>query len=112
MCSSACRQAALYARSEFERVLHYLRPATEGWQTKAFNSSALKGEGVDAIWSVVTKFDEITAVYGKATEKANAHDYIQACLLIGIARNNLKDALDFAVSVARIYYILFCEIQF
>ena len=58
------RQAALYARSEFERVLHYLRPATEGWQTKAFNSSALKGEGVEAIWSVISKFDEITRASG------------------------------------------------
>jgi len=60
----AGRQAALYARSEFERVLHYLRPATEGWQTRAFNSSALKGEGIEDIWSVVMKFHEVTRVSG------------------------------------------------
>lgn len=60
----AGRQAAMYARSEFERVLHYLRPATEGWQSRAFNTSALKGEGIDSIWSVVTKFDEMTRASG------------------------------------------------
>ncbi len=60
----AGRQAALSARSEFERVLHYLRPATEGWQTRAFVSSALKGEGIDSIWSVVGKFDELTRASG------------------------------------------------
>ncbi|MCP4292986.1 MAG: methylmalonyl Co-A mutase-associated GTPase MeaB, partial [bacterium] len=54
------KQAALTARSEFERVLHYLRPATEGWQTHAFNASALKEEGIEEIWRVVTRFDEIT----------------------------------------------------
>jgi GTPase len=58
------RQAALSARSEFERVLHYLRPATEGWQTRAFNSSALNNEGVQEIWSVVKKFDELTRASG------------------------------------------------
>ena len=45
---------------------------------------------------VKPKFDEIAQAYSNACEKADGHDYVQACLLIGIARNNLKDALDFA----------------
>jgi LAO/AO transport system kinase len=57
-------RAAQHARSEFERVLHYLRPATEGWQTRAFNCSALKDEGIDSIWSVVMKFHEVTRASG------------------------------------------------
>jgi len=57
-------QAAQLARSEFERVLHYLRPATEGWQTGAFNASALKNEGIDEIWSVINKFDSMTRQSG------------------------------------------------
>ena len=36
-------EAARRARSEFERVLHYLRPATEGWSTGAFTCSAARG---------------------------------------------------------------------
>ncbi len=57
-------QAAQLARSVFERVLHYLRPATEGWRTGAFNASALKGAGVDEIWAVVEKFDALTRASG------------------------------------------------
>ncbi len=52
--------AARSARSEFERVLHYLRPATEGWVTGAFNCSSATGEGVMEMWAVVEKFAELT----------------------------------------------------
>jgi LAO/AO transport system kinase len=52
--------AARRARSEFERVLHYLRPATEGWSSGAFQCSAATGEGVMAMWAVVEKFAELT----------------------------------------------------
>jgi len=50
------RQAAENARSEFERVLHYLRPATEGWTTPALLASAGTGEGVDELWGTVEEF--------------------------------------------------------
>lgn len=50
------RRRALAARVDYERILHYLRPATEGWQTKAYTCSALSGEGIDDIWSVVCEF--------------------------------------------------------
>ena len=53
-------QAATLARAEFERVLHYVRPATDGWQTRAFGSSARTGEGVGDIWAVVERYVEIT----------------------------------------------------
>ena len=52
--------AARRARSDFVRVLHYLRPATEGWSTGAFNCSAATGEGIMEIWAVVEKFAELT----------------------------------------------------
>ncbi len=56
--------AAKRARSEFERVLHYLRPATEGWTTGAFNCSAATGEGVPEMWAVVEKFASLTRKSG------------------------------------------------
>ena len=52
--------AARSARSGFERVLHYLRPATEGWTTGAHLSSAVTGEGIMELWGVVEKFTELT----------------------------------------------------
>jgi len=53
-------RAAEYARSEYERALSFLRPATEGWQTRAFAGSALTGEGIPEIWQVVLRFQEKT----------------------------------------------------
>ena len=50
------RTAAETARAEFERVLHYLRPATPGWRTRAVLCSALRGEGVAELWDMITEF--------------------------------------------------------
>jgi LAO/AO transport system kinase len=58
------QQAAEMARSEFERVLHYLRPATEGWTTTAHTCSALRGEGVADIWRMVETFGAQTRASG------------------------------------------------
>jgi len=44
------------ASAEYEQVLHYLRPATEGWAAKAYACSALTGEGIPDIWDVVLDF--------------------------------------------------------
>lgn len=49
-------QRAKIARAEYEQVLHYLRPATEGWITKAYTCSAFTGEGIGEIWGVVLDF--------------------------------------------------------
>jgi LAO/AO transport system kinase len=57
-------QAAELARSEYEHALHYLRPATEGWQTRAYTCSAMTGAGVSELWDVVTAFAEATRASG------------------------------------------------
>lgn len=50
------KQKAMMARVDYERILHYLRPATEGWQTKAHTCSARTGEGIDEIWGEIMRF--------------------------------------------------------
>lgn len=50
------RVRALGARADFERILHYLRPATEGWATPALTCSAVTGEGIGELWTLVEKF--------------------------------------------------------
>lgn len=50
------KQRAQAARAEYEQVLRYLRPATEGWTTGAYTCSAITGEGVDGIWNVILGF--------------------------------------------------------
>ncbi len=56
------RIRAYAARADYNRALHYLAPATEGWRTKAYVCSALTGEGINAIWNVISEFRQhITA---------------------------------------------------
>ena len=52
------------ARVEYNRALHYLTPATEGWHTQAYTCSALSGEGVTNLWTVVERFREMTGASG------------------------------------------------
>lgn len=49
-------QRALMTRADYEQILHYLRPATEGWQTKAYTCSAATGEGINEIWQVMLDY--------------------------------------------------------
>lgn len=37
---------AITARADYGQVLHYLRPATEGWCTGAYTCSSLAGGGI------------------------------------------------------------------
>lgn len=52
------------ARSEYERALHYLQPATEGWTTHAYTCSSIAKTGIDDIWNVVKDFRETTMASG------------------------------------------------
>ena len=52
------------AKTEYNRALHYLAPATEGWYTRAYTSSAITGDGIQEIWSVIEDFRKNTAESG------------------------------------------------
>ncbi len=52
------------AKSEYNRALHYLTPATEGWRTRAYTCSAMSGEGIPDIWKVIEKFCHQTGESG------------------------------------------------
>ncbi|WP_407656453.1 methylmalonyl Co-A mutase-associated GTPase MeaB [Massilibacterium senegalense] len=49
---------AKVARADYNQVLHYLQPATEGWMTQAHVASSYTGEGISDIWNVVETFQE------------------------------------------------------
>ncbi|MEX0323020.1 MAG: methylmalonyl Co-A mutase-associated GTPase MeaB [Puniceicoccaceae bacterium] len=55
---------ARLAKAEYNRVLHFLHPCTEGWETKAYLASALTGEGIENIWDVICRFKEVTRANG------------------------------------------------
>ncbi|GHH97498.1 methylmalonyl Co-A mutase-associated GTPase MeaB [Neobacillus kokaensis] len=50
------KQIALGAKAEFNRILHFLQPITEGWTPKAYTCSALTGEGIAEMWQVIQAF--------------------------------------------------------
>lgn len=50
------KSRALVAKAEFNRILLYLQPVTEGWSSKAYTCSALTGEGIADIWDVIQAF--------------------------------------------------------
>ena len=43
-------------RVEYDRILHYLRQATEGWTTRAYTCSSVMKTGINEIWKVVLDF--------------------------------------------------------
>jgi len=61
--------AARAAQAEFERILNYLRPATEGWRTRSLLSSARTGAGIAELWQVVGEFMTITRRSGVHAER-------------------------------------------
>ena len=63
---------AAATRTEYDRILHYLRPATEGWETKAYAFSALTGDGIDDVWNVIERFTlnvKASGVFGERRRK-------------------------------------------
>ena len=58
------KEKALTTCAEYNQILHYLRQATEGWETKAYTVSALTGEGIEDMWQVISDFVENTVKSG------------------------------------------------
>jgi len=59
-------------QSEFNRILHYLQPATVGWSTKAYTCSSLSGVGIPEIWEVIQQFLKHTKDNGFFMERRHS----------------------------------------
>ncbi|WP_432408996.1 methylmalonyl Co-A mutase-associated GTPase MeaB [Wukongibacter sp. M2B1] len=57
------------AQTEFSNMLHYLRPATQGWTSRALTCSALYNEGIDELWQVIEEFQNLTTTSGVLMER-------------------------------------------
>lgn len=62
---------ALATRAEFERVLHFLSPATPGWATPVLTASALHKENIDAVWQSVDDYFRHVEVDGQLRARRN-----------------------------------------
>ncbi len=54
---------------EYNRILHFLQPATKGWETRAYTCSALKKQGIGFVWSVIKEFQVRANASGVLTER-------------------------------------------
>lgn len=70
------------ARAEYNRALHYLPSITEGWHTRAYTASALTGEGIEHIWTIVESFREKTAASGafERRRREQARDWLHTLI--------------------------------
>ncbi len=57
--------AAEKLKLELEQVLHFLAPATPGWQAEVLTCSAVKGQGIAELWQLVEKFHEAMTESGE-----------------------------------------------
>ena len=55
---------AKVARGEYERMIEFIRPATEGWPTHAYLCSAVEKTGLPELWKVIQLFKELTTASG------------------------------------------------
>lgn len=53
------RKPAEKARSEFRRALHLYPPKESGWKPSVSLCSALKQEGIEDVWKMISSFEEL-----------------------------------------------------
>lgn len=59
------KKRAELARLEYEQALHFMPPATTGWDTSVLTCSALTGAGVKEIWDLIGRFQSIVVQSGE-----------------------------------------------
>lgn len=60
---------AVKAREEFSRLLHFLKPATKGWTSRALTCSALYEKGIQEIWDAIQDYEATTKAQGIFDER-------------------------------------------
>lgn len=74
---------AFAAKAEYNRALHYLAPATEGWISQAYSCSAVTGEGIAEIWQVIEDFRQKTTQSGafERRRRDQVKDWVYAMIV-------------------------------
>jgi LAO/AO transport system kinase len=63
------RAQALKTKKEYNQILHFLQPATKGWQTKSYTCSSLHEQGMKEMWDVIKEFETTTKQIGVFEER-------------------------------------------
>lgn len=57
-------ERAKVTQGEYERMVEFIRPATEDWKTHAYRCSALQKTGLLELWAVMREFEKVTKKSG------------------------------------------------
>ncbi|UQX54480.1 methylmalonyl Co-A mutase-associated GTPase MeaB [Cytobacillus pseudoceanisediminis] len=63
------KKLAEKTKAEYNRILHFLQPATKGWQTRAYTCSSVLKEGIPEIWKVIKTFEDTAKSSGVFEER-------------------------------------------
>jgi len=76
------REKAELARATHQQAMAYLRPATDGWESRAITASALHGSGIRELWQVVEAFARKTGASGafNRRRRSQERDWMHAML--------------------------------
>ena len=76
------KRRAQAVRSESNRALHFLSPATTGWTTRAYTASGLHGEGIAEIWDMIREFVKKTNASGvfEARRQAQLREWLHSSI--------------------------------
>lgn len=55
---------ALKTKKEYNQILHFIHPATPGWEAKAYTCSSLHFEGIIELWNMLQRFEKVTKESG------------------------------------------------
>jgi len=85
-------QAAQRARADINQALHYIQPATPGWQTEAMTCSAQNRIGLDEIWTRINAFLDITCNSGQFDQRRQAQtaEWFETMIEETLIRNFLE----------------------
>ncbi|WP_313798362.1 methylmalonyl Co-A mutase-associated GTPase MeaB [Cytobacillus sp.] len=77
------KQLAVKTEAEYNRILHFLQPATKGWQTRAATCSAIYQEGMKDIWKTIQTFEHTTKKSGvfENRRRAQTKEWIYAMIV-------------------------------
>jgi LAO/AO transport system kinase len=96
----ANKQIAEQTRKEYNRILHFLQPATKGWTTKAYTCSALTQEGIIDVWNIIQSFEKNGKTSGFLIErrKTQAREWLYSLITDQLQyhffhHNGVKNAL-------------------
>ncbi|WP_040208198.1 methylmalonyl Co-A mutase-associated GTPase MeaB [Neobacillus jeddahensis] len=76
------KQKAEQTRIEYNRILHFLQPATKGWRTRAYTCSSVTHEGIAEIWEMIDSFEKTGKTSGVFEErrKSQAREWLYSMI--------------------------------